>query len=245
MKRNIVLFMMLFIAVSISACTSYDPKAEADAYATRSQSDQRAANNEQQRQFNNDNHANDMKFKEIALNIANQLQQQWVFAKRAMIYSLGISGSCAIFIAMLSLGVGVAIYSIRNGAAKARAAEVKANLIYADPQTGLFPILITHVHGSKYAAYLPNVQGVLMLDEKNEADRQMIATMGVTQTTAVLANAAKNAKEPDAIAMIQAPIVYARDDSIEIGAEIMERLPKMEPRGAMEIIEKGGRDVLE
>lgn len=218
MKRLVIVAGLFFVFV-LTACGAVDPRKEADAYQTRSQADQQAANNEQQRQFNADQHSYDMQFNQIILTIKQQTMNAWIFAKRLMIWSLGIWGSLAIAATLASLAIGFGIASVGKGRAVAQAEAFKAQQMLPDPVTGLFPLL-RHVHGSKFAMHNPNTGSVLMLDENNPADARLIHALQITQATYLEAKYVANSKDPAGAAMINPPVLSSHTKEITIGSEI-------------------------
>lgn len=226
MKKYFPLFLFILIASSVSSCIGGDPwkadqiKEQAQADALRIQSEQSALNEEQNRR-----HAEDMH--KIQAQEVQAVQQervataaQWEAAMRTMIRTGSIFATVALSMVLVSAGVGLSFGFIGAGRAAAQGAMIRANLIYLDPTTRQFPIFIQHVHGTRFALHNPNTGSVLMLDEKHEADRQLIATAGATQIAGVLAQEARKSSDPAGVAVIQPPVIDAQDEAVSVGRRV-------------------------
>jgi hypothetical protein len=118
---------------------------------------------------------------------------------------------------LLSLAVSISYVSIRLAYVTTRAAEVKANLVYLDPATRQFPLIIQHIHGHRYALHNPNAGSVVMLDARNHVDRQLIAESGAVQIAGVIAQEASKSTDPAGVAIIRPPVIEYQDEQVVIG----------------------------
>jgi hypothetical protein len=226
MKALRVSLLAMLVLIVISACAP-DPRKEAQAYATRSEADQSALTQEQQRQQSQDLHAIDMQQKQLEQQHREATAQRWEAAMNSIIKWFGWAGSVAVFMAVIAMAITFSRTSLGVGEAMVRAANVRANLIQLNPTTRQFPLLIQHVHGNKYALHNPNLGSVVMLDAGKDADRQLIATAGATQIAGVLATEARRSSDPAGVAMVNVPIVDAKDDQLLIGRDFLKDVAQL------------------
>jgi hypothetical protein len=220
MKR---LLPILFLILVMSACAP-DPRREAEAYQIKSQADQDALNQSQQRQHSEDVHAVEIQALQVQqtiraeeLRVEQELREatarEMQNGTNRMIkygFIFGTFALCTLFVSVSYGFVGVA-------RAQVRAAEVKANLIPLDSVTRQFPALLQYVGKGKYSLTNLNVNGTLMLDTRNDADRQMIATAGATQIAGVIASEAAKSNDAAGVAIIRPTVINARDETVEVG----------------------------
>jgi hypothetical protein len=123
----------------------------------------------------------------------------------------GLALTVSLVIVFLSVGAsaGIAIYG--SGRAFARAAMVKANLIYLDKATGQFPLVLEYAGKGLVTLTDPNTNTTLLLNTRNEPERMMIQTAGAVRHVGVLAAAASKSKDPTGMAMIQPLIIDAEE----------------------------------
>jgi hypothetical protein len=219
-KKRIFLLSLLFIPLFLAACQP-DPRREADAYATRSQADQQAADAEQARLIQEQLHAEHIKELELKQQINEANKQTWINVKFFLIWTFGIFGCILLATVLLYSARSYAIASVGVARAAAQGAMVRANSIYLDPRTRQSPLLLQNVGGTKWALINPNVGSVLMLDVSHEPDRQLIATSGATQIAGVLASEAAKSHDPTGMAMIRPPIVHSQADGSILGADYL------------------------
>lgn len=205
MKRFYFL-LFIFATFSLTSCAP-DPRREAEAYATRKQADVSAAaqaqameqskamNEESMRLVAEKNSLEVERLKEVNRFIATVMQTGMV------------AGMFTLFIAVISLGIGLSFVFIAGGVGTAKRQLMKPyhEQIRLDPVTRQFPLLITKVEEGKYALSNPNTNSVTMLYDRNPADRMMIQAMSATQHDGALAYQARLSHRPGEIATIQSP----------------------------------------
>lgn len=195
---NRKLLFVLFIAFTLSACAP-DPRREAQAFATRSQAEQEAADQVQQRAQSADSHALQMKHQEA-------VAQEWEAGLNVVIHYASIFASIAMSMSVMAAGVGLSLALIGTGQAAGNFAKVRSNLIPLNPVTRQYPLLITYAGKGRYTLANPNTNSVLLLDTRSEPDRQMILGMSNTQYAGALAHEARLSLKPGDIAAITAPV---------------------------------------
>ncbi len=193
MKRLILTFGLL--AVLLAGCAP-DPRRQADADATRMQAEQLAANQEQVREQDAQEH--DLKMQD-----RRATQAAWQAALNKMIRSFMIFGQVTIALWLLSLGVTGVWMMYGTTRAYNRWVEVRANLIHLDPRTGTYPALIQYIGQGRYSLTYPD-NSVLMLDTRNEHDRAKVIAMANIQHSYTLAHQARLSHKPGEIAQIPA-----------------------------------------
>jgi hypothetical protein len=124
----------------------------------------------------------------------------------------GLALTVSLVIVFLSVGAaaGIAIYG--SGQAIARAAMVKANLIYLDKATGQFPLVLEYAGKGLVTLTDPNTGATLLLNTRNEPERMMIQTAGAVRHVGVLSAAAGKSKDPTGMAMIQPLVIDAEEE---------------------------------
>jgi hypothetical protein len=205
----------MFIIAGLSACTP-DPRREAQAFQIHEQAEQDALNQAQNRA-----HADELHL--IQVQQSQAIAQETIAAWNRSIKFISIFGTISVCIVLIAMAISFSYGSIRFAHAAARRADIQATLIQLDPTTRQFPLVLQHVHGSKYALHNPNVGSVLMLDENNPADRQLIATAGATQIAGVIAQEARQSIDPAGVAIIQPPVVDVHDGDLTVGIEVRRR----------------------
>lgn len=190
MKRIVII---LFAMLVITSCAP-DPRREASAYATRKAADTAAGQAQQ-----------DMRHEEEVHDMwMSRLNDVSAWASTMVMTSM-IASMFAIFVALVSTGIGFSFVSIGTGIGFAKRQLTRPNQIRLDPVTRQFPLLITQVGDGKYSLSNSNTGSVTMLYERNEADRLLIAAMSATQHAGALGHEARLSHKPEAIAQIQAP----------------------------------------
>lgn len=211
----------------LSACGA-DPRRDADAYATRTQANEQARNEAQERRITQDLHEAEMQ-KVAAEQARRDALQPWrISAGQWAWTSIKIFGSVSLAVGLLAIGFAFArtSYGISNVAIEA--ASVRANLIPLDRVTRQFP-LVRQVHGNRIALQNPNTGSLIMLDVPRDEDRQLITAMGATQLAGVIAQEARQSSDPAGLAMMNTPMVHAQEDGLYIGSAYIESpipLPK-------------------
>ena len=204
------------LAVVLLTSCSPDPRREAQAFQIREQAEQDALN-----QARNRAHADELNL--IQVKQSQAIAQETIAAWKRSIKYTSIFGTISACIVLISLSISFSYSSFRFAQAAARRADIQATLVQLDPTTRQFPLVLQHVHGTRYALHNPNVGSVLMLDENNPADRQLIATAGATQIAGVIAQEARQSIDPAGVAIIQPPIVDVRDGALTVGAKDTRR----------------------
>lgn len=207
-----------FLLIWLVACQP-DPRKDAQAFATRIEAEQDALNQEQNRQHAEQ--AQQIYLEQLKVEQAHReaTAAEWRAGLNMVIHYGSIFATIAVCLMLVAFGISFSWTSIGIAKAAARGAFVKANLIYLDPKTRQFPLLVQHIHGSIYLGWNPNTGEIKRLDENNPADRQMIATAGATQYAGVIAQEARQSKDPAAFSVMQPNIVDVVEtkDSIKVG----------------------------
>lgn len=179
MKHYIPL--ILLIVLGLNACDPFAAEqiqARADADQKAIESQQFALNQEQARQQAADIHNWKMADEARIQARKNALEP----AKHAMfilaIYAVSLTILTMFVYGTLRVGHTTIIQfnRVQEGFATAliAAAELRARLIYMDPNTRQFPLVKYEGHG-KYTLTDPNTKVTMLLDTRNEGDAQMIA----------------------------------------------------------------------
>lgn len=208
-KKLLVLLLAVFM---LSACAP-DPRKEAQAFAIESEAQQKALDQEQARAQDEELHNIVVQQEEVELQKERANAAAWVRIADTFITSL---------IALLLVGLTAVVYEVSRtakgiGNAMVIAAETRANLIPLNPTTRQYPLFIKHVSGHRFAIHNPNTGSVILLDERNEADRQMIASVAQVQVSGVLASEARQSNDPAGMAMIRPPMIDVKADGMWIG----------------------------
>lgn len=208
-KKLLVLLLAVFM---LSACAP-DPRKEAQAFAIESEAQQKALDQEQARAQDEELHNIVVQQEEVELQKERANAAAWVRIADTFITSL---------IALLLVGLAAVVYEVSRtakgiGNAMVIAAETRANLIPLNPTTRQYPLFIKHVSGHRFAIHNPNTGSVILLDERNEADRQMIASVAQVQVSGVLASEARQSNDPAGMAMIRPPMIDVKADGMWIG----------------------------
>lgn len=190
MKRAIIIALFL---LALASCTP-DPRREADAYATRQQADSLSASQEQARQQDADLH--EIKVKQLVD------AGQWF--STLMMTSL-VASMFTIFIALTSLGIGLAFVFIGGGIAIAKRNMTMPNRIRLDPVTRQYPILPIYLGDGRYAIGNINDGEVMMLDTSKPADALKVKAAFAINHDGSLAYQARLSHKPGDVAQIQAP----------------------------------------
>ena len=192
-------FILAIAALILFACAP-SPKEKAEAFAVEIQAQQDAADQEQAR-------LHEQEWHELEMAKERSLAEQKYKAMNSVIKWAGVFGSITLSISILALGIGFGIGAIGTGRAVARGAMVRSNLIRLDPVTRQFPLIIHQV--GRYIVSLTNMNdgSTLLLDRRNEADRQKISAMGLTQVAGVIASEASKSTDPGGVAAVCPPVI--------------------------------------
>lgn len=195
---------LLALALVMAGCGT-DPRDVADAYATTSEADQAALNQEQVREQSR-----------VAFELEQAEERETsaarVAARVLVIRVASVAGSVSLVGVMLCAAVGLGWGSVGMGKAFAKYAdrrvEVMAGLIPLNKETRQYPAVLMRMPGPRplYMLTYPD-NTVLRLDMSHEADRQKVAAMQNVQFAGVIAmNAARaSTQAADAMSMIRPP----------------------------------------
>ena len=195
--QSALLFLLAFL---LAACAT--PRAEADAYQTRLLAEVAATATAQATEIERQNAMIDLENRQ-----AQQAELQ--LATRRLIYTSGLIIIPVMAYVVISLG-RTTISTVQGlGEAAVLAAQTRAALIHLDEKTRTFPLL-QHVHGDRFLVHDPNTGGTTMLDMKNPADRQLIATSGAVRLAGAVAREARQSDDPTGVSIAtNVPIVGA------------------------------------
>lgn len=221
MKR--VLFMIALVFL-VSAC-AVDPRKEAEAYQIRSKADQERLNSEAARQQQQKLDEIQVQQEKISVQNREATIAEWRKGLNMVLhYGFYVATSVVCFILfMAARSIATSFATATEGLSMAivRAAEVKANLIQLDPVTRQYPVYLQYLGNGRFSAVNLNVNAVLVLDTRNDPDRQMIAAMGATQYAGALAREARQSNDPAGMSMIQAPVIDAKSELLSIGKDLV------------------------
>lgn len=197
---------LICLMLLLTGCND-DPRKEAIAEKTRIEANQSALDAEQARAI---------KQQEAD---ANQVRTEWwnaVWASGLENAKAGMRILVNVTSWMMTISICVVLVSFALtmkdtmrgiGQAAVVKAEVTANLIHLDKETGTYPML-RQVHGTRWALAVPNTGMVLMLDEKHEPDRQLVAAFAQACATGLIARQAGKGKADAAgMAMINPTVI--------------------------------------
>jgi hypothetical protein len=221
MKR--ILFLMVSMML-VSGCAP-DPRKEAQAFQIRSQAEQQALSAEVARAHQQELNAVQIQQTQLEQETREATAGEWQHGWNMVLrYGFLVATAAVCFVMFRSAqSVASSFATVTEGTARAlvRRAEVRANLIQLDPATRQYPAFIQYLGGGRFSVLNLNTNSVLMLDSRNEPDRQMIAAMGAVQYAGALAQEARQSNDPTGVAMIQAPIVDAKDEVLSIGRDMV------------------------
>lgn len=223
MNARIIIALVGLLAFFMSACAP-DPRREADAYKTRVQADALAAAQAEQvwAQTNTDSIKN--QHDQIAIQNEKAAQDQWQATTKQVIYWSGLALTIALVLSLTTTAIGFSWAVVGTGKALAHAAEVRSNMIHLDRVTRQFPLLLQYVSHGKFSLTNMNNGQTLLLDTRNEADRQMISAASMVQVAGVIASEARKSSDPAAIAIMQPPAIDAKDNDLKVGLDLFQAL---------------------
>lgn len=204
---------ILLLTVLFVSCAP-DPRSVAEADATRIRAEQDAADQAQARQQSADAWEIEKAQREAE---AGQWVESWNnFVQWGMLFAT--IAVCA-FLGAGAVGASWAVIGI--GRAAANYAMVRSNLIPLDRYTRQFPLVNYAGHGRFFLSN-PNTGGVIALDSRNSADRQMIAASGAVQYGGAIAEAARQHQaDPAGVSLIaERPVVVGAletNGNLEVG----------------------------
>jgi hypothetical protein len=205
---------VLFFLLVTTSCAP-DSLKDAKAYKIRVQADQQVLDAEQTR-------AQQIELDAIAVQDAKRAQiikdagvENAKQASASIAYWGGLALTLSVVMVVLSIGAGSSWAIVGSGKAIARAAIVKANLIYLDKATGQFPLVLEYVGKGVYSLTDPNAKFTLMLNSRNPADRMMIQASAAIRHVGVLSSAASRSQDPAGMAMIP-PLIIENVESADM-----------------------------
>jgi hypothetical protein len=219
MKR---VLLILAAVIVISGCAP-DPRKEAQAYQIKEQADQDAANQELNRKHAEELQTINLQNLELEQAHREAVKAEWRAGLNKMIHYGFNVATIAVCILILAVAVAFSYGSIGTTKAIIRAAEVRANLIYLDPITREYPAFLQYIGHGKFSLTDLNKKVTLLLDTRNEPDRQMIATSGVVRLAGVIASEASKSNDPAGVSIIQPTVIDVQDESLTVGRDIIRR----------------------
>jgi hypothetical protein len=203
---RVSLLAMLALTV-ISACTP-DPRKEAQAYATRSEADQSALTQTQQRQQSQDLHAIEMQQKQLEQQKREATKLEWIAAAKRIINAGGYVMAVCVGVIIIYATITIKNTMIGIGNATVMKAEITANLIHLDTN-GQFPALIQRMGGGKWSLTDLNTKTTMLLDVRNNPDAQLVAGAIAIRHDVALAHEARLSKDSgENIVTITPPIIH-------------------------------------
>ena len=205
------IFPILAALLFLSACAP-DPRKEALAFQIQTQAKQDALDAELNRAHLQDVH-------EFLMQQYEATAKEWRSGLNKMIQVGFDFATITVCVILLALAGSFLYGSAGMTSAWIKKAHFRAEWVPLDPETRTFPLLRC-VHGQRYALSNPNTGSVLMLDVRNEADRQLIAILGATQIAGVIGQEARRSSDPASISVMRPPIVDVKDGTISLGADL-------------------------
>ena len=194
--------LLVLLAFALTACNLDNPRADAEAYQTRILAEVAATATAQATEIERQNAMLDLENRQ-----ARQAELQ--LATQRLIYFSGLVAIPVVGFVLISIGKTTVTSAQGLGEAVVLAAQTRAALIHLDEKTRTFPLL-QHVHGERFLVHDPNTGGTTMLDMKNPADRQLIATSGAVRLAGVVAREARQANDPTGVSIAtNVPIIGA------------------------------------
>ena len=201
---------LLLVSMALAGCAP-NPKDIAKAEVLRSEAQQSALDatraREQQTRLDEieiQNAEREQEVKDAAL--VNKKH-----ASEKVTYWSGIAITISLVIVILAIGVSGSIAIYGSGRAFARAAMVRAQLIYLDKNTGQYPLVLEYAGKGLVTLTDPNTNTTLLLNTRNEPDRLMIQSAAAIRHVGILANASSKSKDSAGVAMVQPLIIDAEE----------------------------------
>jgi hypothetical protein len=191
--------MLALLAALVLGSCSPDPRRAAEAFATESDAKQRAADAEQRRQQEAEEH-------EIAMQNSQATQaQKQTFINKLLAFSAPFA-QATVMLWILGMGVGGVYALLETTRAYSkyanRRAVVLANQIPLDPHTHTYPLLTVELSNNIIALVNPNDNSVLLLDKHNSADRAKVQAMANVLVAGQVAHHARLSHKPGDVATI-------------------------------------------
>ena len=216
-------FVLLSTLLLLTACNLDNPRADADGYETRILAEVAATATAQATEIERQNAMLDLENRR-----ARQAELQ--LATQRLIYISGLVAIPVVGFVLIYLGKTTVATAQGLGEAVVLAAQTHAALIHLDEKTRTFPLL-QHVHVERFLVHDPNTGGTTMLDMKNPADRQLIATSGAVRLAGVVAREARQAEDATGVSLAtNVPVIDAAEtnDQLVVGSDVAKIIDAME-----------------
>jgi hypothetical protein len=184
-----IIILAAVMAGLLSGCAP-DPRKQAAADVTVLEAQQNAKAQEQAR-------AQAQQSFEYWQGIFASIRETMVSVVAVLVRLGGYALTIAICVAVIRAGNGVGKAAEGLGTAAAEAARMRAQMVFMDPKTMAYPMLVNlqyEGHGI-ISAFMPMTDKVVKLDTANPADRQMIATFGAQNLAIGVAYQARMAND--------------------------------------------------
>jgi len=191
MTKSALILTLGLLALLMAGCAP-DPRRQADADATRMEAEQLAANQEQVRKQDAEEHEIKTNFVKTAAPFIN-----------AAIKSALIAVMFAAFVTISSFGVGMSVITISAGFSTARRNYAKPIQIRLDPVTRQYPLLMNKVSEGKFSLTNPNTGSVTLLYERNPNDKLLIQAMSAVQYIGAMGHEARLSHKPEALTSVE------------------------------------------
>lgn len=211
---NKLLFLSL-IFVMLTACAP-DPRREAEAYAIQSEAEQKALDAERARNTQVELDRLTVENTVIETGHKEATKAEWRRGLNNAIKYGFIFFTVGLCVSLLVLSYSISRASIGISNAVTQGSMVRANLIRLDPVTRQYPLLVNYVGKGRYSLTDPNTATVMMLDTRQDGDRQMIAGAMNTRQVGALAMMAKEMQDASAMPMIEPTEILSSADIKQI-----------------------------
>lgn len=190
--------LIVLLALLLASCAP-DPRERAEAGAITTESNQRAADAEQARMQDAEEHEMDMENKRAA-------QAEWQTFVNDVITFSSVFVRFSLMMWITSLGVGgvFAVKATVQAYSKYanRRAEVMAEIIKIDPATHTYPVFMVDTGKNVKALMNPNDNSVTLFDTNNPADLAKVKALANVLHAGQLARHARLSHKPGEVATI-------------------------------------------
>ncbi len=224
MKKIIFVISILVLSLSVSSCEiiwgTTNPEKEANGHAIRVEAGIAEDDAELAREQNKEMFA-------LELEVANAAKNEEINAQKISIYADEYLRTAVKLIGVFELGMAAfALAYALGGTSRAfvKFANKRADLIYPDRRTGLFPIqqyALLGTGGKKVFAVNYGTGEVLSLNSTKPADRQMITGLLALQQTYIQTNAAVRGRDLrhgaggfDSVASVQPELIMPQESEL-------------------------------
>lgn len=200
MRKAVILVFFL-----LSACSSV--RNDAEAYATRNESDIQVAIAQQelqlQQQLNNIAVQEAVRQQEIK----EDIQDTTTVITKVVLWTGGVG----IALAILSMSVGFSLASVQSGRAAGKKALLRSTLIYADPSTGLFPVKVISNEEKVRSLADMNKRTLMLPDQPLNPDPLMVASSASVQHAGVVSRNASKANGNSSVTDVTPLVIDVRE----------------------------------